>query len=103
MPVSEVQDMAQAWGYEWAASPGVYVFTTNESVQYIGKAMAATGLAQRVNNNAGEGDDDWNSYLNGPSAQVLIFQVNDLDELWVLSLEYYLIVKMKPPFNKRRG
>ena len=101
--VTEVQDKARAWNNKWSASPGVYVFISRECIQYVGKAMSSTGLAARVNNGAQEGETAWNGYLADPSAVVVILEVSSQDEIWVPSLEYYLIKSLQPSFNKRLG
>ena len=100
-PVAEVQDKVRAWGYEWSTAPGVYIFFESEMIQYIGKAMVSTGLAQRVNNGSMEGEDMWNSFLAESSESVVVYMVNEVDEVWVPSLECWLIKRFRTPFNKR--
>ena len=95
--VKDVQNRAAAWGYKWSAAPGVYVFVNDDKIQYVGKAMALTGLASRAYNQSQPGEIQWNNFLASPSASIVLYALPIDEDVWAPSFECWLINHFAPP------
>ena len=83
---------------------GIYYFTQDDIVKYVGRALPAVGLRSRILNQiTAFGDAEWDKVITDNNSEVSVFIFNNREQWYFISaLEHYLIEKLeKPIFNKR--
>jgi hypothetical protein len=90
-PVADVRHRKALGAYDWAHAAGVYCFFKAGHLKYIGRALATTGLASRVVDQATSfGNPIWDEVINDPTATVMVTPLRVEDAFWAASLELYL-------------
>jgi len=101
--VSDAQEKKPPPTFTWARNPGVYVIVTSSQVEYVGKIDSA-GLYFRIHQHVETGGAlEWDEMLESPSTRIAVIPLLDDLSVWIPSLEVYLIDKLKPFWNKRKG
>ncbi|MCR8641449.1 hypothetical protein NV379_02155 [Paenibacillus sp. N1-5-1-14] len=89
---------------EWCNRAGVYYFSQNGVIKYVGRATPSSGLGERVYNqiNAYGGKNNWDSVITDGEVKcgLVIFTNND-DWHWLAALEVLLIDNLRPQYNYR--
>lgn len=87
----------------WTRKKGVYVFVRQGKVVYVGRAIGAKGLGDRISCQLQSTEDpSWAEVVDDDSVVIHAYYLAN-DEEWPLisALEAYLIRQFKPEFNKR--
>jgi hypothetical protein len=90
------------WDEKWNKKQGVYYFCKGEEVVYIGVAstMRSGTLGARVKHWFDQGGGEWLELINDPETVVGLLVFNE-KWFWALSLEGFLIERLRPRLNKR--
>jgi hypothetical protein len=92
-----------AWK-EWHEERGVYYFLSAEEIVYVGVGSTAEygTLGARVKRRIDKfRDGKWGEVTNDPITIVGLIVFEDPGWYWALSLEAFLIERLKPRFNTR--
>ncbi|MGB9484486.1 MAG: hypothetical protein WCD04_00020 [Terriglobia bacterium] len=94
----------------WRIKPGVYYFSLDDDIKYVGKGSSEWGLGYRVYRglnkvglktfNPPDPKPKWSDMLNDPGSRVGIFEFDPSDFYWPVSLEALLIRRLNPVLNK---
>jgi len=99
-------------GDEWRVAPGVYYFSLGDEVNYVGSGVSRWGVGYRVykglnriglrNGYPAAPMQGWSELLNNPESKVGIFQFEQSDWYWPLSLEALLVWGLQPALNNHK-
>ena len=95
-----VNELRENLKRSWSDSPGVYYFTQDSDVVYVGSAIGWRALGNRIWDYTRKKSEEWVSILEDPNTSVNIVAFENCDWYWPVSLEALLIAKLKPPLNR---
>ena len=103
---TELRDRKAMRAKPWSRLPGIYTYYWGrEDLCYIGRAMLSSGLAARVSDHVQEsrrGTQPWDDVLDDAGAFGVVFAFRDEHEVWIPSLEVFLIHRFHGALVNRR-